>query len=132
MLPDVQDDVEMLERFGIQGMSSDESDRDGAQLQYKIRLPMWRNKKVTNWLRALDAAYNKLRASEDSSSTRGAQPHVRTPARDGFTSTSRKFVSGLPINAYDENWLSSLTTTALVLQFDEETYSFEVPAAVLE
>ena len=99
----------MIEYLGVDGMSSDDSetgalDRDLDVPRYRIRTPQWRADLVEPWLRTFDSVHTILRragASDDSRS--GAFPRIRTATNQ--KSTSKTFVSGLPINAYDPKWV---------------------------
>lgn len=58
---------------------------------------------MTPWLRIFNALYIYHRTQNDNGDRRGALPRRRVATT--LESTSRKFVSGLPINAYRTDWL---------------------------
>ncbi|KAJ7430007.1 hypothetical protein B0H11DRAFT_1649308, partial [Mycena galericulata] len=99
--------VAMLESFGIDGMSSDESETEemgGDYLtEYQIRVPQWRAGRITPWLRMFDSIHNILRRSGESETRHGSYPRQRRATNR--KSTSSNFVAGLPKNAYKTAWL---------------------------
>lgn len=114
--------IEMLELLGVEGMSSDESDREGDQDQYWILPPLWRDERLTTWLRAFDSVHHLLRKSGDPTALRGAFPHIRHPTKR--KSDSNGFVPGLPINAYDEDWFQQQSVPKLILHPSNNQYDF--------
>jgi hypothetical protein len=94
---------QMLEALGINGMSSDEEETVSNGIQYQIRPPRWRAPMVTPWLRMFDSIYIYHRTENNDGDRRGSMP--RRQVSTTVESTSRKFVSGLPINAYKIEWL---------------------------
>lgn len=105
---------EKLEQLGVSGMSSDEtSDGDGPR-RYRILNPRWRSPLVTAWLRYFDALYNRARRDRVFGNDRGAFPRDRKSAKK--ESRSRKFVVGLPRNAYEQNWLDKQVDIENVVQ----------------
>ncbi|OCH84869.1 hypothetical protein OBBRIDRAFT_690169, partial [Obba rivulosa] len=119
--------AQMLLRLGIDGMSSDESEREGNKIHYNVLLKPWRNPQVTTWLRLFDAAYHKSRINSVGSNTRGAFPHIRKVGQR--LSTSRA-VPGLPRNTYHPDWLMKLTSYELEdLQARDKRYDFKHSAA---
>ena len=93
----------MLEALGIDGMSSDEEEKVSNGVQYRIITPRWRAPALALWLRVFDAIYIHHRTQNDDRDQRGALPRRRVATT--LQSTSKKFVSGLPINAYKTEWL---------------------------
>jgi len=87
-------------------MSSDEEVRIDTRKEYHIRPPAWRSDAVTGWLRVFDILYTRARFDGILGDQRGALPHVRV--RTEIRSTSPRFVTRLPENAYDKEWLSHL------------------------
>ena len=55
------------------------------------------------WLRVFDSLYLRHRNQEEHGDQRGCMPRRRE--HSAKESTSRKFVPGLPINAYRPDWL---------------------------
>jgi hypothetical protein len=96
----------MLERLGIEGMSSDESDRENGVMQYRILTPRWRAPEVRIWLWVFDTMHLFDRHHRGTpSGLRGAWPRRRLLGNR--TGNSNTFVPGLPINAYSATWLDS-------------------------
>ena len=97
----------MLKELGVDGMSSDETDVGDPIGQKRILIKDWRNSNLTIWLRTFDEVYMRRRekpvGEED---LRGNLPHIRTPSDKH--SQSSKVVRGLPINAYEPEWLERL------------------------
>ena len=104
----------MLDNFGPDGMSDDESDREGIQIssrpdyrleqhlpRFHVVVPAWRAQVVTQWLAAIDTLYVKLIRS---SKLRGSFPHIRERS-DSCVNWAARCVKGLPVNAYDTMWL---------------------------
>ena len=111
----------MLEELGIDGMSSDEGEETNNGIQYRIYAPRWRALVVTAWLRVFDSLYLHHRMGNDSGDQRGTLPRRRVPTT--LESSSRKYVPGLPRNAYSTNWLEEqLDVTNLVHPAPERNY----------
>jgi len=87
-------------------MSSDEEEKVGRRKQWRILAPRWRSARVTGWLRYFDALYDLARGEAGPDGYRGPLARHRASARR--TSDSKKFVRGLPRNAYRNGWLQSL------------------------
>jgi hypothetical protein len=113
----------MLDKFGVEGMSSDEEDYqpDGTP-QYLVLVPRWRDSKVTFWLRVFDLMVIWDRRNRGESVSRGAHPRRRTPTRR--ISQSTKFVAGLPINAYHPEWLRNRLEVKNTVHPDPTPYLF--------
>ncbi|KAF8877194.1 hypothetical protein BD779DRAFT_1429120, partial [Infundibulicybe gibba] len=111
--PRLQRHEHIIQRLGTDGMSSDESEDEDAHIQaaarldnprFKILQPKWRAKPLTIWLRVIDSVHLISRRSGDKSA-RGAYPRLRiSNERAPEFSKSKKFVKGLPKNAYDPVW----------------------------
>lgn len=95
----------MVEKIGIEGMSTDYSDEDP-------RVPMtvvhkeWRSHAVIGLLQYVDEnreLYNKY-----GNHNPGGSPHERIRV-SGHVS-ARKAIGGLPINFYHPTWYNNLTT----------------------
>ena len=121
--PFLQHHVPILQRLGVNGMSEDESDCDdlpGAPEirsrppRYYVVRPAWRARNLTAWLQTFDSMHILMRRMTGEPS-RGAYPrqHIYnyTPVRP---TRSTAFVSHLPSNAYDGEWLLS--------QYNSEIY----------
>ena len=101
--PQMEPQRHMLEELGIDGMSSDEGENVATGRQYRIYVPRWRAPMLTPWIRFFDTLYLYRRTGDDDGDQRGNMPRTRVPTR--LQSTSRKYVAGLPINAYSTDWL---------------------------
>ena len=111
--PQMEPQRRMLDELGIDGMSSDEGEKVNNGIQYRIYAPRWRARMVTPWLRVFDSLYLDYRMGDNSGDQRGTLPRRRVPTR--LESSSRKYVPGLPINAYRTDWLEEqLDITNLV------------------
>ncbi|OSC96551.1 hypothetical protein PYCCODRAFT_1378950 [Trametes coccinea BRFM310] len=122
--------VAMLERLGVNGMSSDESCVENDVVHYEILVKRWRHPALTSWLRTFDAVYRKLRFSETNRTTRGAPVHWRQVTTR--VDNSRAAVHGLPKNAYNPDWLTTLQDMDLEdLAMEEDAYPFTHPPEVM-
>ena len=108
----------MLQRLGVEGMSSDESESEDLMNQrpqtrrraplFYVRRPVWRNPAISEWLQIFDTLHIIMRRML-SPKSRGAYPRKRIHNPDGPFSTSKRFVCQLPTNAYNEAWLADQT-----------------------
>lgn len=111
-------------------MSSDEEDSGSAYRRYRVARKPWRHPQVTAFLRVLDAMHRRWRSRAGQGSLRGAPPRLRFESTD--VSTESRPVPGLPRNAYDPDWLNSLTTVQREdLHIDEQLYDFSHHVEVL-
>lgn len=86
-------------------MSSDESDQEeSGQLVYIVKKREWRNRNLTELMKAIDRDYNTTNAYGN---TRPGNP-PRKRIRRGGVESFRTAVPGLPQNFYDDSWLSGL------------------------
>jgi hypothetical protein len=128
LYPGLASQREKLHELGISGMSSDETtDSDGIK-RYRILSPQWRSDAVTGWLRYFDALYFRARRDGVFGNDRGAMPRERTDPRR--RSNSKKFVVGLPRNAYREEWLRRQVDIKNVVQPGPEVPWMHEPAIV--
>jgi hypothetical protein len=117
----------MLQRLGVDGMSSDESESEDldttnqANPQYNILPPIWRAQELSDWLHVFDSIH-MLGRRGSSSSIRGALPRLRRYT-EGLKSKKLKWVSRLPRNAYDPHWLASQHNAGFVVQPSQD-YDF--------
>ena len=97
--------VGLLSKLGTDGMSSDE---EVGSNQYDVVAKVWRSTELVIWLRTLDALYRRSRENvKINTDRRGNDIHVRVPS--GRINSRSRAVPGLPVNAYDPAWLSTLT-----------------------
>ncbi|KAJ7207660.1 hypothetical protein C8J57DRAFT_1098216 [Mycena rebaudengoi] len=129
--PPLNPHIDMLESLGVDGMSSDESEADGNDhIQYKILTPAWRASIVAAWLRMFDTLYHILRRSGDVQALRGSFPHLRILTHQ--KSSKKTFVPGLPINVYDEGWISGDVRSHYFLRPLEKPYDFSHAPDIIE
>ncbi|KAF7290507.1 hypothetical protein MIND_01290500 [Mycena indigotica] len=101
--------ADMLEQFGVDGMSSDESevDEEGV-ISFQSHMPAWRAEIVTIWLHLFDVLHSMLRKTS-LGPTRRSAPRQRKHLRK--VSQTAGSVPGLPINAYDSQWQQANSQT---------------------
>lgn len=129
--PELQQHLQMLEQFGVAGMSSDESLNEGGIKKY-IRLKNeYRHSDVTRWLRVFDRAYEVWRRGRRDLDQRGSFPRIREDRGD--VNTNPKIPIGLPSNAFDPEWYKKQNATWLrsELQATRRRYAFVHNAAFL-
>jgi hypothetical protein len=131
--PSTRRHVDMIKYLGVDGVSTDESDHENNRgvPQYLIVQKPWRNPTLSSWYRALDSLHRHLRFRPVRKATRGAQPHIRLPSSriDG----TRGEVAQLPINAYNERWLDTLTEEQRRgLYISMEPYDFSHPQEIIQ
>ena len=98
----------MLEKFGMLGMSSDESVHElgGAKNKKYIRKKYeYRSPEVTDWLHVFDRAHEVMRHSKAVVDQRGTWARVREDGND--MSLNPRVPSGLPINVFDARWFKA-------------------------
>ncbi len=108
MVPQLKKHRELLDRIGIEGMSSDEEDGvsgDGTTI-YKFQPPYWMSPDVENLLQWLDLIGTALKRSKQE--TRGRNPCIRH-RNPPFPNDGKTPVVGLPRNVYRREWLASLS-----------------------
>lgn len=107
MYPSLEHQLPLLDELTAAGMSSDEEQIVGQHKQYAVIEPAWRSDIVTSWLRIFDALHAHAKRSGLFGGQRGAQPRMRVTSVPPRRSTSERFVSKLPRNAYDDWWFNS-------------------------
>lgn len=125
----------IIRHLGIDGMSSDESDReeheelaranaltdDKIYPRYTIRVPRWRADELSPWLHDIDMVNIENRANMGT--FRGSLPRLReAPAGGPIPSTNYTFVPGLPVNAYKRTWLQRMDPH--VVEVKPQAYNF--------
>lgn len=126
--PALQSQREKLDLLGPAGMSSDEEETVGKAKQWRILAPRWRSARVTGWLRYFDALYERSKNEGATQDQRGTRPRHRASART--PSTNKKFVAGLPRNAYRQAWLSTLVDVENVVRPTQSVHWIHDPAVV--
>lgn len=115
----------MLERLAVNGMSSDEEDHYRGTKHYRVLKKRWRAQELTPWLRVFDAAYRKDR-SVPFEQGQGAMPRLRYTSNAETHRPVRNAVKGLPRNAYDPDWVASLSSYERGrLGMIDEIYNFQ-------
>jgi hypothetical protein len=133
MNPSLQKHVPLLQRLGVEGMSSDESENDDLTKnpRFFVLSPRWRAKELSTWLRMFDSLYMIERRSGGDG--RGAYPRLRIYKSPQSFSRSTRFVPGLPVNTYDPSWLArQADADRYVRQNKEEHYDFSCDIGVLK
>ncbi|KAJ3925452.1 MAG: hypothetical protein NXY57DRAFT_879973, partial [Lentinula lateritia] len=100
--------LSFFDELGVAGMSSDDEDpgMKKLQVQYIIKGPKWQSVELMNLLRLLDYCHLEGRCTTEATRfgyTRGAPPRICIDKNDQSSKT--KYVSGLPANSYDAQWL---------------------------
>ena len=122
----------MIQRLGINGMSSDESDYGELPrnppahmhpLRYYVLQPLWRHPDLSAFLETFDVVYCIL--CRLSISCHGAYAWLRQQNTTTVKySTSRSFVPGLSVSTYSANWLEAHGDVEFVVFPSSEPYSF--------
>ena len=115
-MPGLNQHVQIIKRFGVAGMSSDESDYEEARVNpavavqnpvYHILLPKFQEStsgKLWSFFRFIDRMDVLERRSDGPS--RGDLPRKRKNVKASPRYSQRDIgVNNLPLNAYDANWL---------------------------
>jgi hypothetical protein len=115
----------------VAGMSSDESDSELVAFnpvllphrpKYQVTSPVWRNPQLHRWLRIFGLLHIAGRRSKGASV--GSWPHNCHRQSKPKPSLSVKFVSELPINAYNASWLAARNDIQWIIQPHETEYDF--------
>lgn len=134
----------MIEKAGIAGMSTDESDyeeQNGAIVKvFKIRTSVYRAPTFTSYLRAFDKTAVILRVLVPDA--RGALPRRRISPTPDTERTLResalldispgRYVPDLPKNAYYPPWISVFTAQGFDIAHTDEEYNFNHSIALFE
>lgn len=92
-----------MEKLSAAGMSSDDS--DGEDNTRTVRKVVWRSRKILEVLKAVDRDANTLGRFGGARPGNPGKPRKR---RATALTSRRNAIPGLPINFYDETWLSTL------------------------
>src|SRR6266576_374651 len=97
----------ILDALGDDGMSTDESviDSDTHQTTYMVTKPEWQHPDLHNWLKVFDQLHHRSHIKSWSLDKHGAFPHICTWSQKVHWKSH--VPTGLPINAYDPNWIKS-------------------------
>jgi hypothetical protein len=106
--PDLHKYSGLVESLGPWGVSGDESDHHGGRRSFIIFPDIWRNPKVTGWVRTLDGVYLSTKFNQVDRPTKGNWVRTRLPTSTNGTRQG-KVVIGLPKNFYSEDYLKTLS-----------------------
>ncbi|KAI0692065.1 hypothetical protein C8T65DRAFT_586848 [Cerioporus squamosus] len=98
--PPLRPHLAMLETFGVDGMSSDESETEDGVKRYRLLRKSWRPDPVTLWFRAMDAVA--------ALTAKGRGNRFRLRMVSTKVDDSRAAPRGLPKNAYSSVWYANL------------------------
>lgn len=99
--------LDILDVLGDDGMSTDESvvDPDTGATRYIVTKPEWRHPELHNWLNTFDQLHHWSHIESWSLNKHGAFTHSRTGSQRVHQKSH--VPKGLPINAYDPEWIES-------------------------
>lgn len=122
----------MLEKFGVLGMSSDESLNEGGVKKYIRLTNEYRHPNVTRWLRVFDRAHVVWRRAKLDVDKRGNRGRFREDRGD--VNPDPRIPTGLPANAFDPKWYSKQNATWLrsEVQASRRHYAFVHDAEFLQ
>ncbi|EIW74875.1 hypothetical protein CONPUDRAFT_66633 [Coniophora puteana RWD-64-598 SS2] len=108
--PDLKEFKPLFNQLPPEAMSDDETDEeeDDGRPRYIIRVPAWRSKQATAWLRVFDRIHLSGRFWPNGKPKRGRFPHHRVPSQR--VESPGKPVRCLPVNFYDAGWLEGLSS----------------------
>lgn len=95
--------MKVLARYGSDGMSSDETETDGSEIVYRVKMLIWR-RNVDEYIDMID---NERTLAKEIFSGSGAKPTPRTRSAGNPISTHHA-PKGLPIALLDPDWLEEV------------------------
>ena len=131
--------VDILERLGVEGMSSDESDTEEVignlyarrnNTRYRVKRPVWRAVVLDAWLRVFDTCYI-VWCRTSTGSMHGSAVHLRERSADNWSS-SKSFVAGLERNVYRPEWLATRTDFDITVRPLATAYAFSHDCRIYE
>jgi len=96
--------LSLLQWYGAEGMSSDETSVEGLEVVYRVKILLWR-RNIDKYLDLVD--FERKQPVQALFSRSGAKPMKRTRA-EGNATSDRKPIPGLPSELYDAVWLQEL------------------------
>jgi hypothetical protein len=96
--------LSLLQWYGAEGMSSDETSVEDQEIVYRVKVLLWR-RNIDKYLDLVD--FERKQPTQVLFSRSGARPVKRTRAEENAIS-DRKAIPGLPIELYDAEWLQEL------------------------
>ena len=91
--------LELLHHLTPEGMSSDESETEGLQTVFRVKILPWRREKVAEYMHMIDVHYLKNRHLLE---PQGAKPVPRL--REGQQPISTRILKHLPASLYNDEW----------------------------
>lgn len=132
-IPALQRHRALIDHLGPDGMSSDEEITTPGtyNFRYAIHPPQFRSEQVTILLRKLDRITRIQRTGESSETRRGNKPRLRVLSA---AKSAARYVSGLPGNAYDDDWMKTKGQAFVFLNVrpTPEPYDFSMDAQLEE
>jgi len=96
--------MSLLEWYGAEGMSSDETSVEGMEIIYHIKILLWRCN-IDKYLDCIDSECQQ--PAQELFSRSGSRPTKRIHCGENLISTCNA-IPGLPIELYDTEWLKEL------------------------
>ena len=129
---DTRRHVRILRILGPAGMSSDEEDVSNPLVRrFGIIKREWMSQELTYSIRVLDGLSRWQRSQEGQGSQRGQFPRVRFLTEN--METSSRPIPGLPINAYDQDWLQAISgLQRRDLRIVEEPFDFSHTEEIMQ
>ena len=102
-VPELRKHAWIIDSLGHAGMSSDESSVERGVKVYRVKKKFWRAAELGPFLHAIDRVTEQ---TKNVTTTRGSQKYNWLPS--GEVSSEGGIVLRLPINFYNEEWLTNL------------------------
>jgi hypothetical protein len=96
---------EMLEWYGQEGMSSDETDYEGLEVVYRVKVLPWR-RDVSGYLDIID---RECKLEDQMIYSRAGSKPTKCIRGDNHPTSNREALMGLPSTLYDSEWLDNLS-----------------------
>lgn len=114
--------LDLIQWYGAEGMSSDESSVEGMQTVYRVKILVWR-RNIEEYLKLIDN--QRMQIGQQMYHTSGKKPTPRIRTGDLLKSTHDPVV-GLPAELYDEEWFKALDENyrQLTLSVSKEQFKF--------
>lgn len=96
--------LSLLQWYGAEGMSSDETSAEGMEIVYRVKILLWR-RNIDKYMDLIDG--ERKQPEQAIFSRSGARPTQRIRAESNSIS-DRKAIPGLPSELYDGDWLKQL------------------------
>jgi hypothetical protein len=101
-------------------MSSDESDVDGLQVVFRVKILPWRREKVAEYMQLID---EQRSINRDLWAPQGAKPVRRLRGGPTQQLISKRIVKELPASLYVEEWKKD-TRRSIILQVSQEDFEW--------